>query len=595
MSNGNTTIVEGDPFDGRTVVINESGIAGEAIYNALHGPHPEIAQLMRWSITNSGEFGTGRGRVGNLFQRDRYVTPQRVFEQFKTARDIVDSDDVVSGVAESTESLAFNRISFACDDEDEEDIWSQIAFDIDVESRLREMWRELFSVSQFYAVTWWGQKDYKVRGKTVNGTRRKKVYPNLTVPLGVSILDPTKVVPVGNLMFNQEQLAYVADRTETDLLDAAVLNDPQADPVSRQIIVGKYDPPNYERTVLAGEGIEADWLYILNPRNVWRHTLTRSQYERFAKVRLKSIFELLDLKQQLRQMDRAYLIGGTNFIILIKKGTEHHPARPEEITQLQTQVTTVARIPIIVGDHRLSVEIITPKLDVTLSAEKYSTIDSRITTRLYQMFLVHSGAGTPRSDDSIKLAKVIARGLESRRYMLKRTLEREIMGPCVLANPSLTSQPTLRYHPTRVELDFDPSLVQYILDLRDRGDLSRDSVLNELDFDEDEEAIMRQREALYYDKYFTPTNVPFSAPGPGHLVPVGPGGKPSELPAEGAPSVGPAPTKPKQPSNPVPPAPNPKAVGRSAGRNLGGNRRGGGAAPGTGQGEPPRRGRPKNT
>ena len=34
---------------------------------------------------------------------------------------------------------------------------------------------------------------------------------------------------------------------------------------------------------------------------------------------------------------------------------------------------------------------------------------------------------------------------------------------------------------------------------------------------------------------------------------------------------------------------------KSAGRKLGGNRNGGGAAPGTGQGQAPRTGRPKST
>lgn len=43
---------------------------------------------------------------------------------------------------------------------------------------------------------------------------------------------------------------------------------------------------------------------------------------------MKSIFELLDLKQQLRQMDRAHLIGGSNFIVLMTMGDkDHYPAR----------------------------------------------------------------------------------------------------------------------------------------------------------------------------------------------------------------------------------------------------------------------------
>jgi hypothetical protein len=601
MTEPNVQLVDRDGV----IVLNDTGIDDQTVRDALIGQHPEVAAIVRWTVTTQGDFG--RGREGGLFARDRYVTPEQIFAQFRVAQDAAANDDVVSTVLETTESLAFGRLSFAAEDEDQEDIWNQIAHDIDLDTRIREMWRELFTISQFYAVTWWGTKSYKVRGKSPDtGVKRKRTFDNLTVPLGLTLLDPLKVVPVGNLMFNQEQLCYIADRTEVDMLDAAVLNDPQADPVSRQIIIGKYAPPDYERRNLARQGVNADWLYILNPRNVWRHTATRQQYRRFAEVRMTSIFELLDLKHQLRQMDRAYLIGGTNFIVLVKKGTEKMPAKPAEITSLQSQVTTLARVPVIVGDHRLAVEIVTPKTDYTLNPDKYATIDSRITARLYQMFQIHGGSGSVRSDDSVKLAKVIARGLESRRFMIKRTLEREVIGPTVAANPAFDEYPTLRFHPTRIELDFDPASAQMIMELRDRGDLSRDSILNEFDFDQQDEAIKRKREARDYDQTFTMTNVPYSAPGPGHAVPVGPGGKPNEEPqgtATNQPALPPG-TPPHSHAPDGTPVPLPSAAParkagatpsqqRGAGRTQGGNRNGGGAAPGTGQGQAPRTGTPK--
>lgn len=556
------------PMDGKAFLVNQSDVPTASIYEALNSKHPEIAALVRWQMSMNGD--SALARQSGIFSRDRYVSPDRIFDKFDVARDACVHDDVVSGVIESTESLAFGRTSFVCDDEDEEDIWNQIGMDIDIDARIREMWRELFVCSQFYAVSWFGQKDFRIRGKSDTGYTRKKSFPALDVPVGVTILDPKKVVPVGNLMFNQEQLAYVADRTEVDMLDAAVLNDPGADPVSRQIIVAKYAPPDYERRNLAKIGVNADWLYILNPKNVWRHTLTRPQHQRFADVRMGSVFDLLDLKQQLRQMDRSYLIGGTNYLMVVTKGTDHLPAKPEEITNLNAQIATVARVPILVGDHRLKVEIITPKMDRTLSAEMYGTIDQRITTRLYQMFIVHGGIGAARSDDSVKLAKVIAKGLEARRYMLKRTIEREVIIPTIAANDSLHSMPKLRFHPTRIELDFDPALMQILIDIRDRGDLSRETVLAELDLDQEDEARLRQREAKTYDDIFTPTNVPFDGAGAAGGNPAAGGG-----------------------AN-VPGGVNPATNPRSAGRNMGGNRGGGGAAPGSGQGQAPRGPAPKD-
>ncbi len=548
-------------------VIDETGLDIEAgtVWESIQGQHPEVASLVRWSINTQGQ--GGGGRKGSIFERDRFVTPDSVFGQIRLAKDASEHDDVVSGVLETTESLAFTNMSFLSTDSDEEDVWNQLAGELDLDSRLREMWRELFVCSQFYACVWFGPKTYKVRGETPKGNAKRRTFENLQVPLGITLLDPLKVVPVGGLLFNQEQLAYIGTRLEEDVLQAAALNDPGADDLARQIILRKYEPDPLERRLLGEAGIPVDFLYLLNPENVWRHTATRSQYERFATVRMKSVFALLDLKEQLRQMDRAHLIGGTNFIILVKKGSDQQPAKPAEIANLQSQVRTVARVPVIVGDHRLSVEIITPKTDSTLSPDKYNGLDARITARLYQMFMTGNFAAGAKNDDSIKLAKVVARGMESRRHMLRRTLERKIIKATVDRNPQLETTPKLRFHPNRIDMSFDAALVQFLIDLRDRGDISRETYLSEIAVDQADEALLREREKDRFDKVFTPTNVPFNGPG--------------------------GPAKPGDPAAPVAPG-APKQDPRAAGRNKGGTRNGGGAAPGSGQGQAPRSGAPKD-
>ncbi len=136
--------------------------------------------------------------AGGLFDRDRYVSPTSIFGQMQVAYDAAANDDVVSGIVESTESLAFNRMSVDCEDQDESNLWEQIQEDLDLDARLREMWREDFIVSQFICGVWWGQKTYKLKGKSDQGITRKKVFTDLQVPLGITILDPMKIVPVGN-------------------------------------------------------------------------------------------------------------------------------------------------------------------------------------------------------------------------------------------------------------------------------------------------------------------------------------------------------------------------------------------------------------
>lgn len=545
--------------DGTMTVLNDTDIDNETVFRALAHQSPEIAAMVRWTSDTQ----LPASRRGGLFERDRYVTPNSIFEQFKTAQHAAENDDVVAGVLETTEALAFGKMSIDTEDEDETDVWNQIAAEIDLDSRLREMWRETFTVSQIYAAVYWGTRSYKVRGKSKTGVARKKSFSDLRVPLGVTLLDPLKIVPVGNFLFNQDALAYAADKGgEYDVIQAVIDGERELDPIMAQLIHGRYEPDVTERRQLQEEGLPADRLFLLNPRNVWRHTETRPQYQRFANVRMKSVFELLDLKTQLRQMDRAHLLGSTNFIILIKKGTDAQPAKPAEVMNLQAQVRTLARVPVIVGDHRLAIEIVTPKTDKTLEPERYNGIDARITARLYSMFMTGNFAAGAKGDSSIDLAKMVGRGLESRRHMLRRSLEANVFKRIYDLNDQLTEEPKLQFHPKRIALDFDPTFANFLLDLRDRGDLSRESILEEIDYDQYTEFRRRKVEKDRYDDTFE-TVVPYTAPK----------ATPSPVKQRGGPGA----------VDTGKPAVDPKA----AGRRQGGTRNGGGAAPGTGQGKAP--------
>lgn len=505
---------DGTWFDSETkgVILNETDVPNDDIMTALRTQNPEIAALMRWSQTIQSE-----SRRGGIFERDMYTDPKNIFDEFRVAANAAENDDVVAGVVGATEALAFNKMSLECEDEDEENIWNQIAADMDFDSRLREMWRELFVVSQFYIAILWGKKDYKVEGRTPKGTRRKKEYKGLNVPVGLTLLDPLKVIPVGNMMFNQERLVYIAEELEAENFDKVLAGEETDDLIVSSLIEGRYQPGDLEKQKLkAITGANLDHLYYLKPENVFRHTETRPQYERFAKVRIRSVFELLDMKRQLRQMDRSFLLAGTNFIVLVTKGTDDRPATGKEIAQLATQVKMSARVPIIVGDHRINVEIITPKLDATLEPNRHNLIDSRITSRLYHILASGNYSSGMKGDDSIKISKVIARGMESRRHMMRRIIEAKIFKPTFEKNDSFkSSAPKLRFHPKRITLDFDSNIATYLQDLRDRGDISRDTMLEELDISQEQEALKRVREKENgFDDVFVPSFVPFSGTAP---------------------------------------------------------------------------------
>jgi hypothetical protein len=447
-----------------------------------------------------------------LIKRDRFLAPHGVFPQISIAQEIAESDDVASNIIDTTEQLAFNRIVVECDDQDEQDIWRQIMEDIDIEARMREMWREMFIASMVHPMVFFGRaaSPYKVSGRSDTGTKRKKTFDGLQVPLGLAIMDPLKIVPVGNFIFGQEQLAYIADRDEIEAIETGT------DPLFSKIISKKYEVPETEMTSLQQEtgdrrAVGRDNLYLMRPDAVSRLTATRSSYQRFPSVRMKSVFDLMDMKAQLREMDRQHLIGASNFILLVTKGTDTLPAKAGEVDRLAAQVKTAARIPIIISDHRVKIEIITPDVDKTLDPSRYGVLDSRIASRLYQMFVTGRASAGTGSDDSTKLVRVVARSMEARRGAIRNHVMKHVIMPTFERNDQLKAEPNLKFYPSRISLDFDPNFAVYLQDLRDRGDISRYTTLAEIDIDEADEAMKREMEAEKYDDIFTPVNVPFSA------------------------------------------------------------------------------------
>lgn len=578
-----------------TVVLNDTGAGTEMVLSALQDQQPEVAALVRWG---------SQLRRGGLFERDRYVTPTKIFEQMQVAQDAAESDDVVAGVLESTEALVFQKMSVQCDDRDEEDIWNQIIDDIDLENRMREMWRELFTVSQFYVAQWWGSRSYKVRGKSKEGVKRKKTFSGIRIPTSIALLDPMKVVPVGDFMFGQEKLAWVADDIEGRQISEVLENRASNDSLEARIMTGQYKPSQSEEKRLTALGVNSRNLFIMDEKLTWRHSATRPNYKPLADIRMKSVFELLDMKVLLREMDRAHLLGATNFIILVKRGTDDKPAKQAEINSLQSQVRTLSKVPVIVGDHRIEIEIITPKIDLTLQADKWNVLDARITARLYQMFMTGNFAAGTRADDSLKLARIVARGLESRRYLLRRAVEKNILMPIFERNKELTELPTLIFHPKQIALDFDAGMAAMYRDLRDRREISRATFLEQMDLDQDEEAKRRVREEEEYDDIFdtlTALNDPkqaaelqLEAQKQQQKFQDDQGEKDRTFQDEQNEKTGQRQSdlETKKADTQVKLAqqkPDPK----SGGRNGGGTNNGGGAAPGSGQGQPrdPRRGK----
>lgn len=539
----------------------------------------DIAKVVSVMDAAWGQNGTGGSpkRLGGVLDRDAYLAPTGTFHEMRTARKAL-KDDVVGNGADITEAFALSAVKMFTADLDEQDAWNQWAGLVDMDTLNRKLWRVLYTDSQFVAVTWWDRQSFKVRGKGEGGAQRRKTF-DLVCPVAVSTLDTTKVVPVGTMMFGQEQLAYIAEPDEAARFDAILRrrddpgSDPSmaylpvsygdrmltnasgggidpVDPIVRRLITRRYRPTRAEQARLRAEGVEnTRHLFLLDQRFAFRHTLTKPDHVRFADVRLASLFSILDRKQQLEQMDRAFLIGGTNYIIVITKGTDNDPASAGELKALRANATKIGQFPLITGDHRLHVEIVTPKLDVTLDEKKYDTLDKRLYARVFGTFTTTGSSG----EDPLALGRVIGTGLESRRRMLRRALERNIIEIMRLSNPDqLTGKAKMVFSPDKISMAFDSAWATFITGLLNSKHISRETALSQFGLDQSHEAAWREREEELFDPIFQ-SIVPFS---------------------EGN----------NDPANPISPAQRQEQA-KAGGRSAGGNNNGGGRAPGSQQGK----------
>jgi len=490
----------------------------------------ETAQyLQQWTRETRAQ----KGRQ-NLFDRTKFSVSENPFEQMRAAAKAVQDDDVVSAAADVTEGLILQGTQWGSGNELAADLMNQVSANVDLDGYLRTAYREQFAYSQSVTASWWGYQEFtpKVRRPSdkpnKDGSRRsypaRKTY-RLYVPEKLITLDPTCVVPVGQAIFGKDRIAWHAS---ADMVDAWDGRDMKFDALMANLFSGRYVPTREEEVQLTKWGVNAKRLMEFNPDVVWRHTRTRASYQPFADLRMKSVFRLLDLKQQLLESDRVMLVGSANYILLVKKGSDQMPAAQPEVDNLKEGFQIIAKLPVIVSDHRLSIEIVSPKLDTTLVADKYDVLDQRILSRLFGSPSINSGA---RGDQTAGITtRMMQRHLEGQRHMLRRMVEERIRDAIwnhplnreVLSQFKADDKPSLFFTPRNVQLDNDAQFIAAIMSARQSRDLSRESFLETFGYDQAVEALRMEREQDMYDDIFQ-TSVPFTAP---------PGGGQQQAPAQ---------------------------------------------------------------
>jgi hypothetical protein len=230
---------------------------------------------------------------------------------------------------------------------------------------------------------------------------------------------------------------------------------------------------------------------------------------------MKRVFGLAEAKRLLNLTDWSLLEGAINFLVVVRKGSDKMPAHPLEVANLQSVVRSAARSGVMVGDHRLDVQIIMPNMEFLLDKEKRLLLGRKIAKSMMRLpdfdFGRVEGGGTPEGE-------IVSQVMMSDRLLIKRAIERYLYNDIVSRNPSVfkNGSPSLWFPP--VTITGHKFFNDQALKLRDRGDISRSTTIELAGLDPDAEFARRQEEVdSGFDEVMTPQNVPSTGANPMNL------------------------------------------------------------------------------
>lgn len=507
----------GDPLPpGQGMVVNETDLPDELVLHGIETFFEEHASMLG---TNQGNTFQSYSNQGSVLARAKFRAPANVWEEVALARDLADRDDDVASALGSMGAMAFgDGMRHLHPDEVTVALFDEIAKENNLDSVLAEVYRELLIASQVTTLTAFVTENLSF---TPQGADRQRTRSVVTPLIGVIPAERIRVIGsdlLGTAVLayrppNGTQESWLAEYFATTTSPGRKAEMRREDPVLTSMVVGQVPTPREDRQDITGDYTDpctGQFLYVLNRRMVHRSTFPKGA-AKYPRPLLTRNFALLEAKRLLNLMDYALLQGGSNFLVVAKKGSDARPALPAEITNLRDTIKRASRTGVVIGDHRLNIEIITPNLTELLNPAKRNLLGRRIVGALLRIpeFTDPSEAG---SQVAITNAEILSLVVQQDRRIVRRHIENYCYEETAKRNrSSFESGPPGIWFP-KVILQGANFFTDYVLKLRDRGDISRHTAVQVAGFDYDAEVQSRKLEKKD-DKVMTPAEVPFSKPG----------------------------------------------------------------------------------
>lgn len=494
------------------VIDNRTDLPDGEVRDAILDQWAEMAGLQ---FAQPSTFQLYSNYQTSMLARQPFKTPANVIDEIKLARSLADTDDDVGAALGMMNAVAWGEgIQNHHRDETTLEFFNQFTSPtaMDLESVLEEMTREFLIAGSVTTLTLF--------------TRTRLSYFPLKsdIPVAAQIQIPrVGILPAENLrvisndVMNTGTLAYHVDdmnmkRWLDEYFSPTTAGARKAmmaiqEPIAAALFTGRIEVP-YTDSDINTRGLT---LYTLNQRMVHRTSMPKGAMP-YARPLLTRNFALLEAKRLLNIMDYALLQGGTNYIVVAKKGTDQLPAQQPEVDNLVGQVTHASRSGVMVGDHRLSIEIITPDLEELLNPSKRNLLGRKISTALLRQTEQNTGdAGTQGAVNEMEL---LARVVSSDRSKILRHVQSTFYLDTANRNRSTFKQGAPTIWAPKIILAGAKDFWSQVLNARDRGDIPRRWSVEALGFNYEAGLAEREREiARGDDEILMPASVPFSNDG----------------------------------------------------------------------------------
>jgi hypothetical protein len=460
----------------------------------------------------------------SMFTRGSFSQPSTPLQAIQAARQAL-KDDVVSTSLELIEGVSLETVSWESPDAAVAAAWNASAAEMDLDWFVRAALREMNTIGRISVATWWGTTQTRPDGTGPAGKRAKRAVSRV-MPQRCVLLPAEKVLKLKSFWGTDKLVWLASDAVEHSAIAAA------ADPTIQRLIAGPYTPSEAEAAQITEYGGDPDYVWLLDSTAVWQYRLP-DLGDDDCTTPLSRTLTTLELTARLLDSDRASLIAAANFVLIFKIGTDLAPAQQAEIDAYREGMTRIAKLPVIVGDHRLEVDILTPDTSAVLNSDKHATLNHRLAAATLGLPDEAMLPGRGQLDPEVPARLMVAR-IKTRRRMLQRALEKHLARPGARLNgdPLLESVPSLTFTPREVPIVGVTAALAAVLQARQRNELSRQTYLETLGYDQDVEAERRKHEAESgLDDTFQ-THEPFDSPANGS-------GGPSKTPVNnGDPSRG---------------------------------------------------------